>query len=211
MDYTLFPWKSFLLTSFTDHSTVVRLVGPWRDYTVRGQSNVWRLPKYWPPPPHRPASVYPPTFGAGGGHTRWMERGWGVTALYSIYVSTLWVGPWKQNQLGLRLGSGERGGLCYSIWLLISKDKSMLERLHLIQTSLIISNGNCCYMENNNWALSFFYSYICIPLLSPPPPSEGNRLRRGKPEGRKKAREMEQTQICPTWMETTPIFIYYYI
>ncbi len=52
-----------------------------------------------PPTPHRPASVYTPTFGAGRGHTRWVERGWGVntvvqktpyTALYSIYVSTFW-------------------------------------------------------------------------------------------------------------------------
>ncbi len=31
-----------------------------------------------PPPPHRPASVYLPAFGAGGGHTRWVERRWGV-------------------------------------------------------------------------------------------------------------------------------------
>jgi hypothetical protein len=46
-----------------------------------------------PPPPHPP-----PAFGAGGGHTRWVERGWGGaivrktpdTALYSIYVSTVW-------------------------------------------------------------------------------------------------------------------------
>ncbi len=30
------------------------------------------------PPPHRPVSVYPPAFGAVGGHTRWVERGWGV-------------------------------------------------------------------------------------------------------------------------------------
>ena len=30
------------------------------------------------PPPHRPASGYPPAVGAGGGHTRWVERGWGV-------------------------------------------------------------------------------------------------------------------------------------
>jgi hypothetical protein len=30
-----------------------------------------------PPPPHRPASVYPSAFGAGGGHTCWVERGWG--------------------------------------------------------------------------------------------------------------------------------------
>jgi hypothetical protein len=36
------------------------------------------------PPPHRPASVYtppPPAFGAEGGHTRWLERGWGVNIL----------------------------------------------------------------------------------------------------------------------------------
>jgi hypothetical protein len=35
------------------------------------------------PPPHRPASVYSvhhPAFGAGGGHTRWVERGWGVNS-----------------------------------------------------------------------------------------------------------------------------------
>ncbi len=48
-----------------------------------------------PPPPHRPASVYPPAFGVEGGHTRRVERGWGVktpdTVLYSIYVCTLWV------------------------------------------------------------------------------------------------------------------------
>jgi hypothetical protein len=28
-----------------------------------------------PPPHHRPASAYPPAFGAGGGHTRWVEGG----------------------------------------------------------------------------------------------------------------------------------------
>jgi hypothetical protein len=31
-----------------------------------------------PPSPHRSASVYPLAFGARGGHTRWVERGWGV-------------------------------------------------------------------------------------------------------------------------------------
>ncbi len=35
-----------------------------------------------PPPPDRPASVDPSAFGAGGGHTRWVERrGWGVNSL----------------------------------------------------------------------------------------------------------------------------------
>jgi hypothetical protein len=54
-----------------------------------------------PPSPHHPASVYPPpppAFGAGGGHTRWVERGWGVnssedarhcTVFYTVIVSTL--------------------------------------------------------------------------------------------------------------------------
>ncbi len=51
-----------------------------------------------PHPPHRPVSVYPPAFGAGGGHTRWVERGWGVNSsedarhcsvLY-IYIVSTW-------------------------------------------------------------------------------------------------------------------------
>ncbi len=37
----------------------------YRDYNVIGQS-------YMLPPP--------PAFGAGGGHTRWLERGWGVNS-----------------------------------------------------------------------------------------------------------------------------------
>jgi hypothetical protein len=63
-----------------------------RDYTVRVQSNVWRLPKSTPSPPGE-CEVNPPAFGAEGGHTRRVERGWGVnnsedatqdTALYAI-------------------------------------------------------------------------------------------------------------------------------
>jgi hypothetical protein len=34
-----------------------------------------------PPPRRRPASVYPPAFGAGEGHTRWVERVWVVNIL----------------------------------------------------------------------------------------------------------------------------------
>ncbi len=32
----------------------------WRDYTVRGQSNVWRFAKYWPPTPSPPGECLPP-------------------------------------------------------------------------------------------------------------------------------------------------------
>jgi hypothetical protein len=41
-----------------------------------------------PLPPHRPASVYPPTFGAGGGHTRW--RGEGVGGVNSSEDARHW-------------------------------------------------------------------------------------------------------------------------
>ncbi len=33
-----------------------------------------------PPPTHPPTSVYSHAFGAGGGPTRWVERGWGVNS-----------------------------------------------------------------------------------------------------------------------------------
>jgi hypothetical protein len=34
-----------------------------------------------PPPPSPPGECVPPAFGAGGGHTRLVERGWGVNIL----------------------------------------------------------------------------------------------------------------------------------
>jgi hypothetical protein len=44
------------------------------------------------PPPHRAASVYPPAFGAGGGHTRWVEWGWGVNILEDArHISVLYI------------------------------------------------------------------------------------------------------------------------
>jgi hypothetical protein len=60
-----------------------------------------------PLPPHRPASVYLPPFGAGGGHIRWAERGVNIledadSALYSTYVSTLWNGI--SNHCGSLMG-----------------------------------------------------------------------------------------------------------
>jgi hypothetical protein len=49
-----------------------------------------------PPPPHRPArrvcSPPPPAFGAGGGCTRWVERGWGVNSFEDArYCSVLYI------------------------------------------------------------------------------------------------------------------------
>jgi hypothetical protein len=69
-----------------------------------------------PHPPHRPASVYPPAFGAGGGHTRWLERGVGgqyfgrrQTQLCTLYVHTA--------------GVGERDSHCTSKLQLVESDK----------------------------------------------------------------------------------------
>ncbi len=52
-------------------------------------------------PPRRPASVYPPPLVRGRTHSLGGERGGGSifwktrdTALYSTYVSTLWVDGW---------------------------------------------------------------------------------------------------------------------
>jgi hypothetical protein len=73
------------------------------DYTVRGQSNVWRLPKYWPHPLTARQSVFPPAVGAGEGNTHWVERGVGVqyfgrcqTQLCNLhtYVSTIYEPLW---------------------------------------------------------------------------------------------------------------------
>jgi hypothetical protein len=33
------------------------------------------------PTPSPPRECVPPAFGAGGGHTRWVEMGWGVNSL----------------------------------------------------------------------------------------------------------------------------------
>ncbi len=59
-----------------------------------------------PPPPNHPASVYPPPrLGAGGGHTRWVERGWGVNSSEDarhcsvLYICQYFVDITKQCQI----------------------------------------------------------------------------------------------------------------
>jgi hypothetical protein len=42
-----------------------------------------------PPTARRVCSVPPPAFGAGGGHTRWVERGWGVNILEDVRHSSV--------------------------------------------------------------------------------------------------------------------------
>jgi hypothetical protein len=50
-------------------------------YTVRGQSNVSASSEKLTPTPLTARRVCVPPLGAGGGHTRWVERGWGAIAL----------------------------------------------------------------------------------------------------------------------------------
>jgi hypothetical protein len=66
------------------------------------------------PPPHRPASVYHPAFGAGG-YTLARGRGGGGsifyrapdTALYSTYISTLWMYTSVNKKTLKRIKKGE--------------------------------------------------------------------------------------------------------
>jgi hypothetical protein len=91
------------------------------------------------PPPHRPASVYPPTFGAGGGIHSLDGEGVGVNSSedarhYSVsvfYICKYFVARSLKTK-PTWVETRERGGLCYSIWLSISKNKSMLESLHVL-------------------------------------------------------------------------------
>jgi hypothetical protein len=47
-----------------------------------------------PPPPGECVPPPPPAFGAGGRHTRWVERGWGVNILEDArHSSVLYI--WK--------------------------------------------------------------------------------------------------------------------
>jgi hypothetical protein len=69
-----------------------------------------------PPPPSPPGDCVHPAFRAWGGHTRWVERGVGVsifwktqgTALYSTYVSTLC--PIPISIVHFKSGGGAWGG-----------------------------------------------------------------------------------------------------
>jgi hypothetical protein len=60
------------------------------------------------PTPSPPGECVPPAFGAGGGHTRWVERGWGVNILEDarhcsvLYICKYFVGSiyqWAVLQL----------------------------------------------------------------------------------------------------------------
>jgi hypothetical protein len=85
------------------------------------------------PPPHRPASVYPLAFDAGDGHTRWVERRWGVNILEDAgHYSVLYI-------------------FKYFVYLRI---KHFLPNSHLINVLCALSE-----YDNTNWykTISFLY------------------------------------------------------
>jgi hypothetical protein len=113
-----------------------------RDKTVEGlycKRPIQCLPSselLTPPPPRCPASLYPLAFGAGGGQTGWVEGGGGVgvntvvrktpdTALYSIYVSTLWIRPIEGNAKSLRRKSNLHKEFAAAVYL--SEGLSLLD------------------------------------------------------------------------------------
>jgi hypothetical protein len=62
-----------------------------------------------PPTPSPPGECVPPAFDAGGGHTRWVERGWGVNILEDtrhcsvLYICKYFVNVKKLNYLKIAL------------------------------------------------------------------------------------------------------------
>jgi hypothetical protein len=60
------------------------------------------------PPPHRPASVY--AFGAGGGHTRWVERGRGGG---SIFLKTPDTALYSTETVRLKVVDGTFKGILF--------------------------------------------------------------------------------------------------
>ncbi len=64
-----------------------------------------------PPPSPPTASVYlPPAFGAGGGRTRWVERGWGVSSSEDArHCSVLYICKYFVIQPIYELNSGGGG------------------------------------------------------------------------------------------------------
>ncbi len=110
------------------------------DYTVRGQSNVWRLPKYWPPTPltaRRRGDTLARGRG-GGGSIFWKTPD---TALYSTYVITLWPGAFY------RAGGKAPGPTC-CIWLMNSRKHGT------------IKHSGFAWIRGDSCSIIFMYS-VC--------------------------------------------------
>jgi hypothetical protein len=55
----------------------------------------------------------PPAFGAGGGHTRWFERGWGVNSSKDArHCSVLYICQYFVQAVDSRQGGGDPRDIC---------------------------------------------------------------------------------------------------
>ncbi len=101
--------------------------------------------------PHRPASVYPPALGAGGGHTRWVEKGWGFNILEDarhcsvLYIRNYFVGFTQVNNMWLPFIFWNNGKFTVltrvrfsfdQFWLLKEVAKSIIN-LYIFPTKLL--------------------------------------------------------------------------
>jgi len=72
---------------------------PQRTYICRVQSNIWRLPKYWPSTPSPPSECVHPPHQRREVHTRRAVRGWGINILEDVRH---WIGLLQYNPSTIR-------------------------------------------------------------------------------------------------------------
>ncbi len=71
-----------------------------------------------PPPPSSPGVCVLPAFGVGGGHTRWVERKWGVNILKDarhssvLYVCKYFVHGEDQRERRVAMSRGANDYFC---------------------------------------------------------------------------------------------------
>ncbi len=146
-------WKETKVQANRKNSIVLY---PSRYYTVRGQSNVWRLPKYWSPAPSLPSECVTPVFGEGGGGGGSIFWKTPDTALYSTYVSTLW--PYVSADDSC-VGARDAGvGVLLRMRALCSGTNFLWVCIVGRQVRIVEGNGKCRHRKN--WGGSVA-AYVC--------------------------------------------------
>ncbi len=129
-----------------------------------------------PRPPHRPASVYPPAFGAGGGHTRWAVRGSGVNSSEDVrHYSVLYICKYILCAVSQHRKSTSS---CYIIPLKICIFRVKLQMLPILNCNTMQniniqnifdekrSSGSCVEKTRGEFALYLEYKYVYrVPLV----------------------------------------------
>ncbi len=124
--------------------------------------------KYWPPPPSPPGECETPAFGAGGGHTRWVERGWGVNILEDArHSSVLYI--CKYFVVAIDAAPPPPLELLASIWyfsmhgLQISRallpwPRTVIFQIIAVRTGRLLNccwNCRCRYMSSIAWSIVY--------------------------------------------------------